>query len=112
MSLEYKPLFDILALEGKECQNAKYDFHVMPKSRSKPDPFYHGDRQANRNTFIITSVSRPIKVNIFCYHCAITFIGSLIKDWKKAGATDEQIKAWLPKLTETKIPTDILNGDD
>lgn len=93
-----KPLFDILALEEKKCQNAKYDWHVMPKSRFKPDPFFHGEKSPNRNTFVISTTRKPFRVGIFCYHCAITFIGNLIKNWKNAGATDEQIASWVPSL--------------
>lgn len=67
----------------------------MPKSRYKQDPFFHDDQEPNKNTFII-AIRKPRTIGIFCYHCAITVLGTTIKEWKEAGATDEEINNWLP----------------
>jgi len=98
-----QPLFEILALEGKRCNNSIYEWHKMPKSRYKPDVFFHGEQPPNNNTFVITTAKKPFKVVILCYHCAITLIGNIVKDWKNAGATDEEISGWLPDISEKPL---------
>lgn len=92
-----KPLFDILALPEKKCQNDIFDWHVYPKTRDKPYRSYAGDGKHKNQTFMVVTKGKKTKVGVFCYHCFLGWLGKTFRDWKNAGATKKEIDAWIPK---------------
>lgn len=102
--LAKEPLFEIMSLEGKECQNAQYSWHRFPKTRLKDSPY--PDSRPTRQSFMVVSRTKKPKVALFCYHCFLSFLGKCIMDWRKAGATDEEINSYIPAPYYTQTQED------
>ena len=87
----------------------------MPNTRFKPDPFYHGDKPENKNTFCVSTKFKPFIFKFFCYHCFFGWLGQTINDWRKSGATEDEISDWIsgindktPKESIKELINDIL----
>lgn len=93
---EQNVLFDVLTLEGKQCQNDIYDWHKYPKTRKKDSPF--PDSRKKRNTVLVVTRTKNPEVGVFCYHCFLGFLGKCINDWREAGYTEKEILGFIPEL--------------